>query len=93
MFVLFVVKAARVRTDRYPRRSFAVIVQEPRFLNAIQGMPVQFRLTAPISIHTACASLRSLVAKTLRARGRRRRGKGPPVHGREETPCHFHAAG
>jgi hypothetical protein len=56
VFVLFVVTAARVRTVRNPRRSSfspthqpplfpssasAVIVQEPRFLNAIQGMPVQ----------------------------------------------------
>lgn len=38
----------RGRTRCNPRRSFAVIVQEPRFLNAIQGMPVQVRLTAPI---------------------------------------------
>ena len=28
VFVLFVVKAARVRTSRSPRRSFAFIVQE-----------------------------------------------------------------
>jgi hypothetical protein len=53
-------------------------------LNANQAMPVQFRLTAPFSYpqsnHTTCAagaSLRSLVSKTLRARGS------------TETPCHF----
>ena len=48
-------------------------------LNANQGMPVQFRLTAPIfkTHNTAGASLRSRVSKTPRARGS------------TETPCHF----
>ena len=48
-------------------------------LSANQVMPVQFRLTAPFSNthNTAGASLRSLVSKTLRARGS------------TETPCHF----
>lgn len=74
--------------SRSPRRSFAVIVQEPRCLSAIQAMPVQVRLTAPIfrypqSNHTTCAagvSLRSSVSKTLRARGS------------TGTPCHFSSA-
>ena len=48
-------------------------------LNANQAMPVQFRLTAPFldTHNTAGASLRSMVSKTLRARGS------------TETPCHF----
>jgi hypothetical protein len=37
VFVFFCRSAARAHD---PRRSFAVIVQEPRCLNAIQGMPV-----------------------------------------------------
>lgn len=58
-------------------------------LSANQGMPVQFRLAAPIfrnpqSKHTmcaACASLRSRVSKTQRARGS------------TGTPCHFSKRG
>jgi hypothetical protein len=47
-------------------------------MNANQGMPVRLRLIAPnFKYHnTAGASLRSLVSKTLRARGS------------TETPCH-----
>lgn len=71
----FVVSGAGVTTRA------ALCGHRPRAgcLNANQAMPVQFRLTAPFSNthNTAGASLRSLVSKTLRARGS------------TETPCHF----
>lgn len=64
------------------RRSF-LCGHRPRAgrLNAIQGMPVQFRLAAPIFIshikkNTAGASLRNGVSKTLWDRG----STGTPCH-------------
>ena len=71
----FVVSGAGVTT----RAAFRGHRSREGCLSANQAMPVQFRLTAPLSNthNTAGASLRSRVSKT------------PLARGSTETPCHF----
>src|SRR4030095_476519 len=79
VFVLFVVSGAGAHRSQ-PAPLIRVHRSRAGCLSANQAMPVQVRLSAPI-FHTAGASLRSSVSKTLRARGG------------TETLCHFSNCG